>query len=139
MFTNTYLLIKCGSSAFYNKMQTLCTLSERHMCSLCMQSKAAWYYLCKIVRKYWSFFSRINHRLCHIDCSFLYFLYKDITTMCSSRIWKSIQPECLNRKATNRNFLGRYIYPSGSWEAIEPICHYCRVFFFLHNVKISST
>lgn len=31
----------------------------------------------------------------------------------------SVQPGCLNRKATDRNFLDQCIYPSGSWGVIE--------------------
>lgn len=32
---------------------------------------------------------------------------------------ESVQPEGLDRKATDRNFLDRYIYLSGGWEVIE--------------------
>lgn len=35
-----------------------------------------------------------------------YILYSNqCATMCSSCIWKSVQPQCFDRKATNRNFL----------------------------------
>lgn len=48
-------------------------------------------------------------------------------------------PECLNRKAINRNLLEQYKYPSGSWGAIETnmatIYFYWFIFSFIleHN------
>lgn len=73
------------------------------------------------VRPAWKFFQRIKHLFCFNGFSFHYNFYKDISTMCSSIIFEYVQPECLNRKATERtcNFLSRYIYLSGSWGAIE--------------------
>mgnify|MGYP005951363617 CR=1 FL=1 len=77
------------------------------------------HYLCKILRIPWKFFQRINIFciLLIVDSFIIY--YKHFTTLCSSCIQKSVQPECLDQKATDRNFLNRYIYPSDSRGAIK--------------------
>lgn len=64
--------------------------------------------------------------LCFNDCSFFFFLflYKHMTTMCIVQLFRN---PC-NLKATDCNFFDRYVYPSGSWGAIDtdtaPKCFY---------------
>lgn len=92
---------------------------EWHTCSMCMRGKADTLSVqdnvatLKILSKdkpsftfYWLQFPGFP-------------FYKHITTMCSSIIFKFMQPENLNRKATDCNFLCRYKYSFGSWQAIE--------------------
>lgn len=71
---------------------------------MCMQSRctAALSNVYKIKRIPWKFFKRIKRFLFLIDFNFLIFTRK----RCSSIIEESVHPECLDRNATDRNFLG---------------------------------
>lgn len=56
------------ATGVYNKMQTLCTLHERHMCSICTRSKAA-----LSVKDNADTLEILF--ICFIDCSFLFFSF----------------------------------------------------------------
>lgn len=92
-FTIIFLLywMKCRR---FSKRCRLYAFSMNDTCVWC--ACEVWQsYLCKIIWIAWKFFRRINI-LCFIDCYFLY--YKHFTTMSSSCISQSVQPQCLDRK-----------------------------------------
>lgn len=77
------------------------------------------YVLCMNDTSVWSVCYISQYNICKILRIFFEILSKSKSYLLVSLIVVSIIPECLDRKATDRNFLDRFIHPSGSWGAIE--------------------
>lgn len=92
----------------------LCTLSDRHTCSMYMYMRSKAALSVHNNTEPLKIFQRINI-LCSllIVVSFIIF-YKHVTTMCRSCILRSVQRECIDLDATDRNVFDRYIYLSSS-------------------------
>lgn len=87
------------------QMQTFCTLYELHTCLMYMRSKAAYHYMCKIMRIRWKFLQRINHFLCVI----IVVSQTYITTICSF-YHLELRSTLMPRSERNRSLLPRTIY-----------------------------
>lgn len=77
--------VHCRRFFFFEKMQTLGTLFERHKCLMCMRSKAV--LSVQIIQMHWKFFQRIN-----IICVLLIlvsFIFTNILLQCVVHVFRS--------------------------------------------------
>lgn len=102
-----HVYVKTGISP--KKMQTLCSLHERHTSLMCRGSKTA--LSGQKIRISLKFFQRINHILLFKWLKF------PLSLFCTNILLQCVIKKCLDRKASGR--LDRYVHPSGSWRVIE--------------------
>lgn len=106
LFTHCWLLslvccVGCSAAWVYNKMHTLCTLYERHICLMCRRINAAQHCL----QIHQEFYRKINHFL--IVVSFLHF-YKHIAILFSSIIQKCNLNVTIGKQPTGTLWGGIY-------------------------------